>query len=258
LLEGDSTHRGDFGHQDVAFLQALANTLAVAVEAQKRQDGRAKELLEKEELLRANEALLREKDLLMQEVHHRIRNSLQLVRTILSMQARTLTNPEAKQQVEEAAGRIMTVGAVHKRLYEGGSVTATDAAHYLRGLLADMRGVLPDEADERALELEMESFILPADDLTPLGLIAGELVTNALKHGRGRVSLQVHRDAGGLELAVSDEGPGFPADFEPVSAKGLGMRLVSALAKSPDATAIRIDRSVPFGRIVVRTGFGGS
>lgn len=258
VLEGDSTHPGDFGEHDVAFLQSLANTLAVAVEAQKRQDARAQELLEKEELLRANEALFREKDLLMQEVHHRVRNSLHLVRTILGMQARTLTNPEARQQVEEAAGRIMTVAAVHKRLYEGGSVVAADARQYLRGLLDDMRGVLPNEADDRPLQLDMEPFQLPADDVAPLGLITGELVTNAMKHGRGAIRVEVRRKADGLELAVSDEGPGFPADFDPAAAHGLGIRLVTALSKAPRGDAIRVDRSVPFGRIVVTTGFGGS
>ena len=256
VLEGDSTDRGKFGDHDVAFLQALANTLAVAVEARKRQDAREQLLREKEALLRDNEALLREKDLLMQEVHHRVTNSLQLVQTILVMHARTLTNPEAKEQVGEAAGRIMTIGAVHRRLYEGGSVVATDAALYLRGLLADMKGVLPSETDDRALEIEVDSFSLPAEDITPLGLITGELVTNALKHGRGRIKVEVRREAGGLEIAVSDEGRGFPADYDPTASRGMGMRLVAALARR-HRDAIRVDRSVPFGRIVVTTAFGG-
>lgn len=258
VLEGDSTNRGDFNEHDVAFLQALANTLAVAVEAQKRQDAREELLREKEELLRENQALLREKDLLMQEVHHRVKNSLQLVQTILTMQARTLTNPEGRQQVEEAAGRIMTIAAVHHQLYNGGSITATDAAQYLRGLLNDMEGLLPDTDNGHTLELDIEPFSLAADDITPLGLITCELVTNALKHGRGKVRVAVRRDAGGLEVAVSDEGGGFPAEFDPAASRGLGMRMVVALAKSPEDDAIQVDRSVPFGRITVRMAFGGS
>ncbi len=250
VLEGDSTRGGDFNEHDIAFLQALANTLAIAIELQERQDAR-------EALLRENQKLLHEKDVLMQEVHHRVKNSLQLVHSILSMQAKTLANPDARDQVDEAASRIMTIAAVHHRLYAGGSVTMTDAAQFLGGLLSDMRGMLPDMADDRALTLKVEPFSLAADDIAPLGLITCELVTNALKYGSGSVEVAVLRSAKGLEISVSDEGAGFPTDFEPTAKRGLGMRIVGLLAKAPEGDAIQVDRSVVFGRIIVRTGFGG-
>ncbi len=258
VLEGDSIHRGDFNEHDIAFLQALANTLAVAVEAQNRQHVREQLLREKEALLLENQALLREKDVLMQEVHHRVKNSLQLVHNILAMQARTLSSPEAREQVEEAAERIMTIAAVHHRLYAGGSVTETDAAQYLRDPLNEMRGLLPNLGNDRALDLNIEPFLIAADNIAPLGLIACELITNALKHGRGRVQVAVRRDVSGLEISVSDEGGGFAAEFSPTVKRGLGMRLIGLLARAPDGAAIEVDRSVEFGRIVVRTGFGGT
>ncbi len=180
------------------------------------------------------------------------------MQNILAMQARTLNSPEAREQVDKAAERIMTIAAVHHRLYTGGSIVATDAAQYLNGLLGDMRGVTLDVADARALELDISTFPLAADDIAPLGLIVCELVTNALKYGRGRVQVAVRQDAGGLVISVSDEGGGFPAGFDPASRHGLGMRMVSLLAKSSNGDAIRVDRSVPFGHIVVRTKFGGS
>jgi len=258
VLEGDSTSRSDFNMDDLSFLQALANTLAVAVEAQKRQDEREDLLREKEDLLARNQALLDDKDLMMQEVHHRVMNSLQLVRTILSMQARTLTNEEAREQIEHAANRIMTVAAAHRRLYDGGSITATDAEPYLRGLLVDMTALLPDGAENRSLELQTPAFSLSANNITPLGLIVVELVTNALKYGRGTVSVEISRETDGLTISVSDEGDGFPAGFDPASGTGLGMRVVIALTKSREGEAIHVDRSVPFGRILVRTTFGGT
>src|SRR6202012_1004212 len=82
VLEADSTRRGKFGVHDTAFLQALANTLGEAVHAQRRQEAREKLLCEKDVLLRNNKALLNEKDILMQEVHHRVMNSLQLIHAI--------------------------------------------------------------------------------------------------------------------------------------------------------------------------------
>lgn len=237
VLEVDSTERGDFGAADAAFLQGLANTLAAALEMAARQDAR--------------DRLLREKDLLMQEVHHRVKNSLQLVQTLLQLQARNLTSAEAKRQVEEAAGRIATIGAVHRRLYEGGSVAEVDAAAYLRGLIEDMRGMLAVAGNARTVELDVAPMTLAADHVTPLGLVTSELVTNAMKYSSGRVRVAVRRTAGGLEVVVEDEGTGFPADFDPARSSGLGMRLVNALSKA-GADAIAVDRSVPFGRVVVQ------
>jgi two-component sensor histidine kinase len=151
----------------------------------------------------------------------------------------------------------MTIASVHHRLYDGGSITATNAAHYLRGLLDDMKMLLPS-GDDRPIALDIEPFSLAADDITPLGLITGELVTNAFKHGSGAVSVTVRQTADGMTVAVSDEGPGFPADFDPTVVRGLGMRLIATLAKSTYEDAVQIDRSVPHGRIVVRLGFGGA
>jgi two-component sensor histidine kinase len=97
----------------------------------------------------------------------------------------------------------------------------------------------------------MEPIMLAADFLTPLGLITGELVTNALKHGSGAVSVSVEKIPGAVDVRVADEGPGFPVDFNPADSHGLGMRLVVALCRGGEGS-IRIDRSVPHGCIVAR------
>lgn len=104
----------------------------------------------------------------------------------------------------------------------------------------------------------MGSFSLLAADITSLGLITGELITNSLKHGQGKVRIEVRQRTSGLLISVSDEGDGFPPDYDPAASRGLGMRLVTSLAKAPKGRAVHVDRSVPFGRIVVETAFGGS
>lgn len=198
----------------------------------------------------AQEHLLRQKDLLMQEVHHRVKNSLQLVRTLLQLQGRT-ASPETREQLDEAAQRIMTIGAVHQRLYEGGSVEETDAAAYLSALLSDMRGLFADAAAGRDIRLDVEPMRLSADHVTPLGLVTTELVTNALKYGAGAVQVRVRRIPGGVELRVEDEGAGFAPGFDPARSRGLGMRLLLAMAKGDPAQAVRLDPAVP-SRITVR------
>lgn len=197
----------------------------------------------------AQEVLLRQKDLLMREVHHRVKNSLQLVRTLLHLQART-ASAEAREQLDEAAQRIMTIGAVHQRLYEGGSVEETDAAAYLSALLSDMQGLLGDTAAGWNIRLDVEPMRLSADHVTPLGLVTTELVTNALKYGGGTVQVRVRRVPDGVELQVEDEGVGFEPGFDPVCSRGLGMRLMLAMARGDPAQAIRLDPDVP-SRIAV-------
>lgn len=251
VLEVDSTNRGAFGAADVAFLQTLANTLAVAIRAQKREAAREQTLREKEALLRENERLLHDKDLLAREIHHRVTNSLQLVHSALTIQLRTLRDSAARAQVADAAGRVLAIAAVHRRLYRGDSPIAADARDYLHALLGDMQALLPPSG-ERGLALDMESLPLSTDRLAHLGLIVVELVTNALKHGRGKVNVAVRRTDDCLEIAVSDEGCGFPTAFETRTTTGLGLQIVASLTGPARAAGIAVDRSVPFARIVVR------
>ena len=239
VLEVDSTKRQDFTTHDMAFLQSLANVLAAAVERCERQADL--------------EAALREKDLLMLEVHHRVKNSLQLVQTMLQLQARGIPEGEERDRLQDAAARIMTIAAVHRRLHEQGAIDGTDAASYLRGLMGDIAASLAPGAALRPIEVEADAITLSPDRITPLGLIATELVTNALKHGEGRVLVRAAGTAAGMTLVVEDEGLGFPASFDPATHGSLGMRLVSALARAPKAIAI--DRGVAFGRVTVQVAF---
>lgn len=235
VLEVDSTARGEFVAADTAFLQSLSGVLAAA--------------LVRHETEQAKDALLREKDLLMLEVHHRVKNSLQLVRALLQLQARSASD-EARTQLEAAAGRIMTISAVHRHLYEGGSATRTDAAAYLRALIGDIQAMVDAPENHREITVEAAPLNLSADQTTPLGLITSELVANALKHGAGRILVSLSGVPGGLQIRVEDEGPGFPPDFVPRLSASLGMRLVTALAKGDPAQALVIDQSVGHGCVV--------
>jgi PAS domain S-box-containing protein len=186
-------------------------------------------------------------EMMMKEVHHRVRNSLQLVQTLLFLQANLAAEEEVKSQLKVAANRVMTVASVHERLYKSDGVEATDAALYLEGLIDDLRAAF----DDRAIELSAASMILPARRLAPLGLIACELVTNALKYGKGKVSVGLERSADVIMLTVCDEGNGFPESFPMPQGTGLGMRLVRTYAGFGN-DSIAIDRSVSFSKIVVK------
>ncbi len=224
VLEADSTSRDAFTGEDIAFLQALANVVLAAL--QRKQDADAQT------------ALLHDKDVLMQEVHHRTKNSLQIVHTMLQLQARSILDGEEKDRLNDAASRIMTIAAVHRQLHEEGAVERVDMASYLRGLLADVgRSLFPPDGS-RPMVVEVAPIWLPPQQAMPIGLITVELVTNALKYGAGTTTVRVAQCGGTVTITAVDEGAGFPEGFVPAGSRSLGMRLITALARTANAVGI--------------------
>src|SRR3954454_5951029 len=230
VLEADSRDPGEFSEHDIAFLQSMANTLGLAID---RERERA-----------ACEVLLVEKEMLVQEAHHRVKNSLQLVQAVLSLQARAETAPSARRRLEETAQRVRTIAAVHERLYRaadeavaGSTVVPGMVAvrPYLEALVADLCTMLGAEARQRSVTLSADEAAWPVADVPPLGLVLTELVTNAFKHGQGRVTVEFRHlsaGSGSATLTVADEGPGPPQGFDPLASSGLGMRLVVRLLRA--------------------------
>ena len=182
------------------------------------------------------EHLLRQKDLLLREVHHRVRNNLQLISSLLSLQNRTITDPATLQQFTEARGRIEAVAQVHEQLYLTDRPDLMDFAAFLQGLCANLSrpGIPVACIRDRPIEL-------PIDEATPLALIANELIANAVEYaypdeggvvisgGPVRVILD-GRAPGPVELRVEDDGVGLPLDFEQGQGR-LGIRLVRQLTR---------------------------
>jgi two-component sensor histidine kinase len=195
--------------------------------------------------------LLADKELLMQEVHHRVKNSLQLVRGILSLQARGATHPEAKTALNDAATRILTVADVHQHLYQGLSTAEINIQQYLADLARDLTKSLLDRSPERYVKVTAPHLVWPSEKAIALGLIVTELVTNGIKYGDGPIviKLTVKKDQSAT-LVVEDAGKGFPKGFEIGNGGGLGSKLIASLVR-PDEGSVVIDRSVPHGRVVV-------
>ena len=196
---------------------------------------------------------LAEKDLLMLETHHRVKNSLQMVQSLLTLQARNIDDPEIAQQVQESAARVRTFGALHETLYHIAEGTEVDIGSYLEKLVRDLNAGMGATLVGRPVRLEVESTRWPASDVSTLGLVLTELVTNALKYGAGTVTVRFGADdatPGASRLTVEDEGQGLPADFDPATTRGLGMRLVLRLLRERDARLV-VDRSVAHTRMVV-------
>lgn len=233
VLEVDSRDPGQFSERDVTFLQGLAGVLGLAVD--------------READAAQREALLRDKDLLMQEVQHRVRNSLFLVQSLLRQQIRAATMPEVREELEQATRRVSSIAVVHRQLYSGDSFGDIVAGEYLTSLLREMAGAYPD----REVRLDAPANLgWDADRATTCGLVATELVINAMKYGRGTVTVRVEAGVGGADsIAVEDEGAGPPPGFDPALSTGLGMRILRALLRGG---GLELDRSVGHARFVAR------
>ena len=197
------------------------------------------------------QGLLGDKDLLMQEVHHRVKNSLQLVRGMLSLQARNTDQPDTKTALLAAASRIMTVADVHQHLYQGHSTAEIDVGRYVTELATNLATSMVSPETGRRVVVRASNVIWPSEKVTTLGLIVTELVTNAIKYGEGTVTVFLKVEADGqAELVVEDEGQGFPEGLSLGQGSGLGSKLVTSLIRSEEGS-VMIDRSVTFGRVVV-------
>lgn len=191
-------------------------------------------------------ASLLEKDVLLREVHHRVKNKLQLISSMLNLQARRTTDPAVRAALQENRERIYAIALLHETLYGERNLADLDLGTYLSDVAKNtMRSALGRGAPR--LELELTSVVVPVETAIPCGLITHELIVNAFKHafpegrqGRVRVAL---RTAGpdSIELEVSDDGVGIPARVEPHASPSVGLRLVTSLADQLRA-AVRVER----------------
>jgi PAS domain S-box-containing protein len=176
--------------------------------------------------------LLQKQDLQMQEVHHRVKNSLQMVQNLLSLQARESPDSATAGVLRESAGRVRIFAAIHDRLYRGTSGDEVAIAPYLQGLIDDLHEAMASMFNDREVRLVADDARWRAADVPTLGLVLTELVTNALKYGAGVVTVTFRQKPGEQpSLTVEDEGNTLPEDFDPGRSRGLGMRIVTGLLR---------------------------
>jgi PAS domain S-box-containing protein len=202
-----------------------------ATEEKQREQALQDALVEKERLLR-------QKDVLLKEVNHRVKNSLQMISSLLSLQANGLKDPATRAVFAEARARVTTVARVHQRLYQTDDVAHVELSDYLRDLAANLaESIRPGDVRVEVVAPRVE---VATDRAIPLALIVNELVTNAAKYAypegtSGTVRVEVTPQAeDGLVVIVADAGVGLPEDFDPARSNGLGMRLVRALVDKID------------------------
>ncbi len=207
-----------------------------------------------EAVLREKEGLLEEKEWMLKEIHHRVRNNLQIVISLLNSQAADLSDNSALSTIKESQHRVQSMALIHQKLYQSERMARVEMASYIHELVDYLRESYPLAGPVR-FQLSVDPVELDVTLAVPLGLIINEAVTNALKYAfsgdrAGTITLSLHPAAAtAYELIIADDGVGLPYGYEPARSRSLGMTLMHGLSEqlagvlsitSPPGVTIRL------------------
>lgn len=224
VLEADSREPRTFTDDDVRFLQGYATILAFAIEQAR--------------LMGQNAELAQHQEMLLRELHHRVRNNNQQLISLIRLQLGDVCNVEARDNLEKIAHRILALSQVNEQLRPGRSPHLVDLGQHLMAVVSCLFDFRRGAAANVRLETDLGQVEVGTEDAQTIGLIVNEFLTNSFKYaftdgaGRFRVALQ-QEDGTGVVL-LSDDGPGLPEDLK----EGLGLRLIRALAKQIEGEAL--------------------
>ena len=181
-------------------------------------------------------ASLAEKEVLLKEIHHRVKNNLQVISSLLKLQSRYIQDSRVSEMLKESQNRVRSMALVHEQLYQSKDLSNIDFAEYIQNLAHNLFQAYEIHAQGIKLQTNIAPCSLNIDTAVPCGLIINELVTNALKYAfkgqiKGKIHIDFTLDNRACVLTVSDSGIGFPQDLDYRKARTLGLRLVGSLVK---------------------------
>jgi len=197
--------------------------------------GLIEDIRARREAERKVESLLAEKDLILKEVHHRIKNNFGVIKGILGMQAQSSRDERSAEDFRSTEGRVQSMALLYEKLYEAAGFAEASVRDYIPALISEIVANFPNAAGV-SVSVDVDDFVLDARRLQPLGILVNELVTNSMKYafagrGAGRLAVAVKRAGGRVTVSVGDDGVGFPEGFAPEDSQGFGLTLVSVLAR---------------------------
>jgi PAS domain S-box-containing protein len=208
-----------YGEEEKNILQFVSNQVAMTVH-RKRAEAQIK-------------SQLLEKDVLLKEVHHRVKNNMQVISSLLNLQSRHVKDPHVLEMFKESQRRIRSMALIHERLYQSSDLSRIEFSQYLRNLATHLF---------HSYQADTQEVLLNINTAIPCGLIVNELVSNALKHGfpegrSGELDIDLrHVEGDGYVLQVKDDGVGFPEGLDFRKTETLGMQIVSTLVSQIDAS----------------------
>ncbi len=215
----------------------------------------SEKLAEKNALI---EKTVGEKDVLLREIHHRVKNNLQIITSLLNMQSRFLDDEKSKAIVEESKDRIKSMSLIHQKLYQEDNLTGIESESYFTELIQSLCQTYGMAESKALRSIKIENLLLDVDTAIPLGLIINEMVSNAFKYGvdkeNGDFQFEfLQKNTKELLIIIKDNGPGIPDDFDLSKSKSYGMKLIQSLSKKLKAEVIfKNDNGLEISMIIRR------
>lgn len=184
---------------------------------------------------------LKEKEILMGEIHHRVKNNLQIISGLLNLQSRHIADPNAQQAVREGRNRVKSIALIHQQLYQRESLTAINLSHYLKDLMQSIDQSFKDNGKQITHQVVCPDLLLDVEAAVPIGLIVNELVTNCYKHAfqhksHGNIALKITADEPAMQVIIQDNGDGLPEGFNLQEQKSFGLKMISTLVNKLKAS----------------------
>lgn len=195
------------------------------------------------ELLEANKEInqsLEDKDILLREIHHRVKNNMQVISSMLRLQARHISDQKLLELFKEMQNRIQAMALVHENLYQSKNLDAVNTQEFVNSIVREIQDSYSTPGKRIQIHLDIAPIELDIDNAIPCGLIINELITNSFKYAfneqeSGNITLQIKKEDHKIQLIMQDDGIGIPEHIDPFTTKSMGLRLIVILSKQLQA-----------------------
>jgi two-component sensor histidine kinase/putative methionine-R-sulfoxide reductase with GAF domain len=227
---------GMFDDSNVRLMETIAATVGAAIQNAQLYGAMQQEVVVRQRAEEEIKLSLREKEVLLKEIHHRVKNNLQIITSLLNLQSAQLKDPESLTLFRESQFRVRSMALIHEKLYQSKDLARIEFDSYVRDLMVYLFRSYAANPDQIRMRIETNDIYLGIDTAIPCGLIISELVTNTIKYAfpggrRGELHVGLVPEANGyLTLVVEDNGIGLPQDFDWRESDSLGLQLVNTLS----------------------------
>ena len=201
--------------------------------------GSCYDITKQKELVKQIEKSLEEKELLLKEIHHRVKNNLMIISSLLNLQSRYIEDKKYKDIFRESQNRAKSMALIHERLYKSTDLKRIDFGDYIRTLANDLFHTYISDPSRIQMAMNIEEVRLDINTAIPLGLIVNELISNSMKHAfpdgmKGKININFHLKGDKFILTVRDNGVGFPKDMDYKNTESLGLQIINSLTDQID------------------------
>ena len=255
MLDVQSNQKYAFDEADVAAMETLSTQIVNALENARLYEQAQQEIQERcraEKELKINkkqlEGSLEEKVVLLKEIHHRVKNNLQIISSMLNLQSGFIKDRQALAMFQESKHRVRAMGLIHEKLYQAEDLARINYAEYIRSLTSYLFSTYRVAKEDISLAFDIWDISLDINKAIPCSLIINELLSNSLKYAfpngvKGLLRIMMHRNNGhGFVLMLGDNGVGLPEDMDFRNTDSLGLQLVNTLVSQLNGT-IELDRN---------------